>query len=74
MLALVVDEDITDSFTDGLERHEAEDVLSSASHGRGDWIRTSDSLTPSQVRYQTALRPVVEEWHSSVSLPVEGAL
>ena len=26
-------------------------------HGRGDWIRTSDSLTPSQVRYQAALRP-----------------
>jgi hypothetical protein len=26
-------------------------------NGRGDWIRTSDHLTPSQVRYQTALRP-----------------
>ena len=25
--------------------------------GRGDWIRTSDHLTPSQVRYQAALRP-----------------
>ena len=24
---------------------------------RGDWIRTSDLLTPSQTRYQTALRP-----------------
>ena len=24
---------------------------------RGDWIRTSDPLTPSQVRYQAALRP-----------------
>ena len=28
--------------------------------GRGDWIRTSDPLTPSQVRYQAALRP--EDW------------
>ena len=25
--------------------------------GRDDWIRTSDPLTPSQVRYQTALQP-----------------
>jgi hypothetical protein len=25
--------------------------------GRGDWIRTSDSLLPKQVRYQAALRP-----------------
>ena len=25
--------------------------------GRDDWIRTSDPLTPSQVRYQTAPRP-----------------
>ena len=24
---------------------------------RGDWIRTNDPLTPSQVRYQTALHP-----------------
>ena len=24
-------------------------------NGRGDWIRTSDPLTPSQVRYQAAL-------------------
>ena len=24
---------------------------------RGDWIRTSDPLTPSQVRYRTAPRP-----------------
>ncbi len=27
--------------------------------GRVDWIRTSDPLTPSQVRYQTAPPPVV---------------
>ena len=26
-------------------------------NGRGDWIRTSDPLTPSQVRYRAALRP-----------------
>jgi hypothetical protein len=26
--------------------------------GRDDWIRTSDPLTPSQVRYQAALHPV----------------
>src|SRR3989338_10049229 len=25
--------------------------------GRGDWIRTSDSLLPKQVLYQTELRP-----------------
>jgi hypothetical protein len=25
--------------------------------GRGDWIRTSDLLTPSQVRYQAAPHP-----------------
>ena len=25
--------------------------------GRDDWTRTSDLLTPSQTRYQTALRP-----------------
>ena len=25
--------------------------------GRDDWIRTSDPLTPSQVRYQTAPHP-----------------
>ena len=25
--------------------------------GRDDWIRTSDPLTPSQVRYQAAPRP-----------------
>jgi hypothetical protein len=25
--------------------------------GRGDWIRTSDTLRPRQVRYQAALRP-----------------
>ena len=27
------------------------------SASRADWIRTSDLLTPSQTRYQTALRP-----------------
>jgi hypothetical protein len=27
-------------------------------HGRGDWIRTSDLLHPKQPRYQAALRPV----------------
>ena len=34
--------------------------------GRVDWIRTSDPLTPSQVRYQTAPPPVCEEvlYHS----------
>lgn len=26
-------------------------------NGRDDWIRTSDPLTPSQVRYRAALRP-----------------
>ena len=26
-------------------------------YGRDDWIRTSDPLTPSQVRYQTAPHP-----------------
>lgn len=26
-------------------------------NGRGDWTRTSDPLTPSQVRYRAALRP-----------------
>ena len=26
-------------------------------NGRDDWIRTSDPLTPSQVRYQAALHP-----------------
>ena len=26
---------------------------------RADWIRTSDLLTPSQTRYQTALRPEI---------------
>ena len=28
--------------------------------GRGDWIRTSDPLLPKQMRYQAALRPVIE--------------
>src|SRR5690348_15346868 len=28
-----------------------------AKNGRDDWIRTSDPLTPSQVRYQAALHP-----------------
>jgi hypothetical protein len=28
-----------------------------ANVSRADWIRTSDLLTPSQTRYQTALRP-----------------
>ena len=28
-----------------------------ANIGRDDWIRTSDPLTPSQVRYQAALHP-----------------
>ena len=27
--------------------------------GRDDWIRTSDPLTPSQVRYQAAPHPVL---------------
>ena len=27
---------------------------------RADWIRTSDLLTPSQTRYQTALRPEID--------------
>ena len=28
--------------------------------GRDDWIRTSDPLTPSQVRYQAALHPAFD--------------
>ena len=32
--------------------------------GRDDWIRTSDPLTPSQVRYQTAPRPEAMLWLS----------
>ena len=30
-----------------------------AKFGRDDWIRTSDPLTPSQVRYQAAPHPVL---------------
>ena len=30
-----------------------------ANIGRDDWIRTSDPLTPSQVRYQAALHPEI---------------
>ncbi len=32
-------------------------VAACCKFGRDDWIRTSDPLTPSQVRYQAALRP-----------------
>ena len=35
-------------------RHKVPDLITS---GRDDWIRTSDPLTPSQVRYQAAPRP-----------------
>ncbi len=28
-------------------------------HGRGDWIRTSDTVVPNHVRYQAALHPVI---------------
>ena len=45
---------------DGHELHSpwiSEDTQGLAQNGRGDWIRTSDPLTPSQVRYQPALRP-----------------
>ena len=35
-------------------RHKVPDLQTS---GRDDWIRTSDPLTPSQVRYQAAPRP-----------------
>ena len=37
-------------------RHKVPDLITS---GRDDWIRTSDPLTPSQVRYQAAPRPEV---------------
>src|SRR5262245_33647532 len=39
--------------------------------GRSDWIRTSDPLTPSQVRYRAALRsepaPVYRQWLRAVN-------
>ena len=38
------------------------------SSGRVDWIRTSDPLTPSQVRYQTAPPPVCVLCHSLAQL------
>ena len=38
------------------------------SSGRVDWIRTSDPLTPSQVRYQTAPPPVYALCHSLAQL------
>ena len=37
--------------------------------GRDDWIRTSDPLTPSQVRYQAALHPVFG-WYGRIRLPL----
>ena len=39
--------------------------------GRDDWIRTSDPLTPSQVRYQAALHPVLNSVRRSLG---EGGL
>ena len=61
-----------------------EDVVSNnemnGKTGRDDWIRTSDLLTPSQTRCQTALRPekyknkqfdqFVKCWNSLSKLPV----
>ena len=41
------------------ERGQWENPLTSVNSGRVDWIRTSDPLTPSQVRYQTAPPPVM---------------
>jgi hypothetical protein len=38
-------------------------------NGRDDWIRTSDPLTPSQVRYQAAPHPVFEDPDST---PISG--
>ena len=35
-------------------------ALTCESSGRVDWIRTSDPLTPSQVRYQTAPPPALQ--------------
>ena len=37
-------------------------------YGRDDWIRTSDPLTPSQVRYQAAPHP--DERIVPVNLPI----
>lgn len=37
-------------------------------NGRGDWTRTSDPLTPSQVRYRAALRPDLPKRPDPVSL------
>jgi hypothetical protein len=35
------------------------DVNEASKIGRDDWIRTSDPLTPSQVRYQAAPHPEI---------------
>jgi hypothetical protein len=37
-------------------------------NGRGDWTRTSDPLTPSQVRYRAALRPDLPKRPDPVSI------
>ncbi len=44
---------LTDVFS--IPCHQEETSFTKAN--RADWIRTSDLLTPSQTRYQTALRP-----------------
>ena len=44
-------------------------------NGRGDWTRTSDPLTPSQVRYRAALRPDLPKRPVPVSIlefPAQG--
>jgi hypothetical protein len=40
------------------EKYVNDTSIAIAKSGRDDWIRTSDPLTPSQVRYQAALHPV----------------
>src|SRR3954463_16179011 len=37
-------------------------MLKTVPQNRADWIRTSDLLTPSQTRYQTALRPELPQY------------
>ncbi len=45
------------STTDVFSTHCHQEDISFTKVSRADWIRTSDLLTPSQTRYQTALRP-----------------
>src|SRR5258706_14600209 len=46
----------------GGRRHRRDEGPRGSQSGRDDWIRTSDPLTPSQVRYQAALHPVRAIW------------